>query len=74
MIRIQIPATSANLGSGFDSLGIALTMYNQVWMEESDTLDISSKDDVKIPTDERTTSSFGRRGRSMRNVGASFPA
>ena len=52
MIRIQIPATSANLGSGFDSLGIALTMYNQVWMEESDTLDISSKDDVKIPTDE----------------------
>ena len=51
MIRIQIPATSANLGSGFDSLGIALTMYNQVWMEESDTLDISSKDDVKIPTD-----------------------
>lgn len=52
MIRIQIPAISANLGSGFDSLGIALTMYNQVWMEESDTLDISSKDDVKIPTDE----------------------
>ena len=35
MIRIQIPATSANLGSGFDSLGIALTMYNQVWMELS---------------------------------------
>ena len=52
MIRIQVPATSANLGSGFDSLGIALTLYNQVWMEESDTLDISSKDDIKIPTDE----------------------
>ena len=73
MIRIQIPATSANLGSGFDSLGIALTMYNQVWMEESDTLDISSKDDVKIPTDENNLI-FWRRGRSMRNVGASFPA
>ncbi len=52
MIRIQVPATSANLGSGFDSLGVALTLYNQVWMEESDTLEISSKDDVKIPTDE----------------------
>ena len=52
MIRIQVPATSANLGSGFDALGIALTMYNQVWMEESDTLEISSKDEVKIPTDE----------------------
>lgn len=52
MIRIQVPATSANLGSGFDSLGVALTLYNQVWMEESDVIDISSKDDVKIPTDE----------------------
>lgn len=52
MIRIQVPATSANLGSGFDSLGIALTLYNQVWMEESDTLDISSRDSVRVPTDE----------------------
>ncbi|NLG92395.1 MAG: homoserine kinase [Clostridiales bacterium] len=52
MIRIQVPATSANLGSGFDSLGIALNLYNQVWMEESDTIDISSKDDIEIPTDD----------------------
>ena len=51
MIRIQIPATSANLGSGFDSLGVALTMYNQVWMEVSDETVITSKDDIKIPTD-----------------------
>ena len=52
MIRIEVPATSANLGSGFDSLGIALTKYNQVWMEEADYLEIQAKDDVKIPTDE----------------------
>lgn len=52
MIRIQVPATSANLGSGFDSLGTALGMYNQVWMEESDSVEITSKDSVKIPTDE----------------------
>ncbi|QEY34220.1 homoserine kinase [Caproiciproducens galactitolivorans] len=52
MIRIQVPATSANLGSGFDSLGIALNLYNQVWMEESDTIDISSKDTIEIPTDD----------------------
>ncbi len=71
MIRIQIPATSANLGSGFDSLGIALTMYNQVWMEESDTLDISSKDDVKIPTDENNLI-FGPQNRSTRNVAGSY--
>ena len=52
MIRIQVPATSANLGSGFDSLGIALNLYNQVWMEESDIIDISCKDDVEVPLDE----------------------
>ncbi|MGX8701572.1 homoserine kinase [Caproiciproducens sp.] len=52
MIRIQVPATSANLGSGFDSLGIALDLYNQVWMEESDTVDISSKDNIQVPTDD----------------------
>lgn len=52
MIRIDVPATSANLGSGFDSLGIALTMHNRVWMEEWDAVDIQSKDNTVIPTDE----------------------
>lgn len=28
MIRIKVPATSANLGSGFDALGLALDLYN----------------------------------------------
>ena len=50
MIRIQVPATSANLGSGFDSLGIALTLYNQVWMEEEDGIFISSRDNMTVPT------------------------
>ena len=44
MIRIDVPATSANLGAGFDSLGIALTMQNRVWMEESDSLEITCTD------------------------------
>ncbi|MEG1426495.1 MAG: homoserine kinase, partial [Oscillospiraceae bacterium] len=52
MIRIDVPATSANLGAGFDSLGIALTMHNRIWMEEWDSVDISSVDDTEIPTDE----------------------
>ena len=52
MIRIQVPATSANIGSGFDSLGIALTLYNQVWMEEEDGIFISSRDGLAVPTGE----------------------
>lgn len=52
MIRIDVPATSANLGSGFDSLGLALTMQNRVWVEEYDGLDITCTDGMKVPTDE----------------------
>lgn len=52
MIKIQIPATSANLGSGFDSLGVALNLYNYVWIEETDEIDISSNDVVDVPRDE----------------------
>lgn len=52
MLRIDVPATSANLGSGFDSLGLALTMYNTVYMEESDRCDIASLDEIAVPTDE----------------------
>ena len=53
MIKIQIPATSANLGAGFDALGLALDHYNYVEMEESDSINISSLDSVDVPTDEQ---------------------
>lgn len=52
MIKLQIPATSANLGAGFDALGLALQFYNDVEMEESDCIDITSADGTPIPTDE----------------------
>ena len=34
MISIQVPATSANMGPGFDSIGVALQLYNHLWVEE----------------------------------------
>ena len=34
MIRVQVPATTANLGPGFDSLGMALKLYNIVEMQQ----------------------------------------
>ena len=40
MVRIQVPATSASLGPGFDVLGVALDLYNYVYMEEMPGLDI----------------------------------
>ncbi len=50
LMKISVPATSANLGSGFDSLGLAVNLYNNVFIEESDTIDIASLDDIPVPT------------------------
>ncbi len=52
MLKIRIPASTANLGSGFDSLGIALNLYNYIEIEEADGCRISSADGSEIPTGE----------------------
>lgn len=48
MIRVRLPATSANLGPGFDCMGLALGLYSTVDIEltegESMVLQGSSKD------------------------------
>ncbi|MBC8537000.1 homoserine kinase [Feifania hominis] len=50
MIRVKVPATSANVGPGFDSLGIALDLYNFVEMQECERIVVES--DAAVPTDE----------------------
>lgn len=37
MIRIKVPATTANFGPGFDAVGIALNLYNTFKIEKSDS-------------------------------------
>ncbi|MBF0846185.1 homoserine kinase, partial [Streptococcus danieliae] len=34
MVEIRVPATSANVGCGFDSLGLALNLYTYFTFEE----------------------------------------
>lgn len=34
-VSVKVPATSANMGPGFDCFGIALSMYNTVTLEET---------------------------------------
>ena len=34
MVTVKVPATSANMGPGFDNLGIALTLYNTFIVDE----------------------------------------
>jgi homoserine kinase len=36
MIEVRVPATSANMGPGFDCLGVALNLYNSFYFEETE--------------------------------------
>lgn len=36
MISIKVPATSANIGPGYDTLGLALNLFNEITVEKQD--------------------------------------
>lgn len=36
MVRVKVPATTANIGPGFDCLGMAIDVYNTIEVEECD--------------------------------------
>ena len=56
-IKVRVPGSSANMGPGFDSLGLALTIYNYIEAEETEQgLSIEIRDaETKefLPTDEK---------------------
>ena len=51
---VRVPASSANLGPGFDSLGLALSVYLTCRFRRSDrvTIRVSGRDASAIPSDE----------------------
>jgi homoserine kinase len=54
-IRVRVPATVANLGPGFDALGIAIAMYLEVEVEpRRDSIEVSldGEGSGELPTDE----------------------
>ena len=61
-VSVKVPATTANLGPGFDCLGLALPIYNTVTVEETimpgtgieiNIIDETHEQDIiSIPTDE----------------------
>jgi homoserine kinase len=40
-VHVRVPATSANLGPGFDALGLALALYNEVTAAEADAVSVT---------------------------------
>ncbi|WP_457644400.1 GHMP family kinase ATP-binding protein, partial [Persephonella sp.] len=43
VLKVKVPATTANLGAGFDTLGLALTLYNEFIVEEHDGVIIETE-------------------------------
>ena len=56
-IRVQVPATSANLGPGFDALGLALELYDDVVVRVTDepglTVDVAGMGAASVPRNGR---------------------
>jgi homoserine kinase len=40
-VHVRVPATSANLGPGFDALGLALALHNEVTAVEAETVTVT---------------------------------
>ena len=56
MVTVKVPATSANMGSGFDSVGVALQLYNIIGAEEIDEglrIEVTDGSAKYIPLNER---------------------
>lgn len=58
-IRVEVPASTANLGSGFDALGMALSLHDTVFARVIDgppgtaTVSVAGQGAGMLPTDER---------------------
>jgi homoserine kinase len=55
-IRVRVPATSANLGPGFDSAGLALALYDDVVVRVADSglvVDVAGEGADDVPRDKR---------------------
>ncbi len=51
-VDIRVPATSANIGAGFDSLGLAVQMHNRVVLEPWEGVEVLSLDGTAVPAGE----------------------
>lgn len=75
-VQVSVPATSANLGPGFDALGLALALYNEVLAEEADRVSVrvSGEGAGRLPADADNVVARGVRlayeaaGRPFRGV------
>lgn len=58
MVKVKVPATSANVGVGFDCLGIALNLYTYFTFERSDSFQITGCEERFATEDNLVYTSF----------------
>src|SRR5581483_10603366 len=56
-LRVRVPASSANLGPGFDTLGLALALYDDVAVRVTDqpglSVDVAGEGEANLPRTSR---------------------
>jgi homoserine kinase len=75
-VRVRVPATSANLGPGFDALGLALSLHNEIVATEADGVHVTVEQHGagELPVDQRNvvargvTLAYEAAGRPFRGV------
>ncbi|MGH7312317.1 MAG: homoserine kinase, partial [Candidatus Rokuibacteriota bacterium] len=73
-VRVRVPASTANLGPGFDALGLALALYNEVTAREADATSVTVEGEGvgKVPTGEQNVVVRGVRA-AYETAGRRFP-
>ncbi|AOT71121.1 homoserine kinase [Geosporobacter ferrireducens] len=76
---IRVPATTANLGPGFDSMGMALQIYNEIEIEQiSNGIEIHGFNGLPLSENlvytamEKVLTRYKRKAESIRIVGKQF--
>ncbi|WGD36624.1 homoserine kinase [Lysinibacter sp. HNR] len=75
-VRVRVPATTANLGPGFDTLGLSLALYDELEVtvrnEPGVTVEVRGMGEGDIPTDENNLV-FRSLAHTFERVGQPLP-
>jgi homoserine kinase len=73
-VHVRVPASSANLGAGFDALGLALALYNEVLAREADGVEVAVEGEGagRLATGDRNVVARGVSA-AYRAAGRPFP-
>lgn len=67
MIKLRVPATSANMGAGFDTLGVAVGLYNRMMIEEiPEGLEVINKNTQSFIPQDTSNLIYRRNGGTFR--------